>query len=185
MDQAHAPTNLDFSYRLLLLARRWRALIDARLQQEGLTDAVWRPLVHLAKLGDGVHQKDLAASLGIERPSLVRLLDALERDGFVERNADKNDRRARCLRLTPAGQAIVAQVRPRIQEMEQELLAGLPEDRVLLGVEELPPLGVAASDRRGARVVRAHGRCPPRRRQPDETLHTRQNHQEQGQHSTL
>ncbi|ATR20783.1 Transcriptional regulator, MarR family [Roseomonas mucosa] len=141
MDPANAPaTNRDFSYRLLLLARRWRALIDTRLQQEGLTDAVWRPLVHLANLGDGVHQKDLATSLGIERPSLVRLLDALERDGFVERNADQNDRRARCLRLTPAGQAIVAQVRPRIQEMEQELLAGLPEDELQLCTKVLEQL---------------------------------------------
>ena len=52
-----------------------------------------------ARLGDGVRQKELATALSIEGPSLVRLLDNLERRGFIERREDETDRRARGIYL--------------------------------------------------------------------------------------
>jgi DNA-binding MarR family transcriptional regulator len=79
------------------VARRWRALIDTRLKVFGLTDATWRPLLHLSKLPAPPRQTDLADSLGIEGPSLVRLLDTLERDGYIVRCAD-SDRRTKTIR---------------------------------------------------------------------------------------
>ncbi len=69
----------------------------------GLTDATWRPLAYVGKLGDGVRQKELATALSIEGPTLVRLLDNLERRGLIERREDETDRRARGIYLTRAG----------------------------------------------------------------------------------
>jgi MarR family transcriptional regulator for hemolysin len=48
-----------------------------------MTEATWRPLVYVARLGAGVRQKELAIALGIEGPSLVRLLDGLERRRLI------------------------------------------------------------------------------------------------------
>ena len=48
--------------------------VDAELQAFGLTDATWRPLAYVGRLGGGVRQKELAIALAIEGPSLVRLL---------------------------------------------------------------------------------------------------------------
>ena len=87
-------------FRLSLMARRWRQILDAEIQASGLTDATWRPLLHLHLLGDGVRQKDLAHSLGIKGSSLVRLLDTLMAKGFVRRFEDDSDRRAKLLVLT-------------------------------------------------------------------------------------
>ena len=56
-------------FRLTCLTRRWRQVLDAEFQFSGLTDATWRPLLHLYLRGDGIRQKDLAASVGIEGPS--------------------------------------------------------------------------------------------------------------------
>src|SRR5512142_3293142 len=84
-------------YRLALLTRRWRSLLDSEFQAAGLTDATWRPLLHLHILGDGVRQKDLAASVGIEGPSIVRLLDTLIMKGLIQRSEDVTDRRAKLL----------------------------------------------------------------------------------------
>ena len=59
--------------------------MDEELSGYGLTDATWRPLFHLGRLGDGIRQTELAEALGIQGPSLVRLLDNLERDGLISR----------------------------------------------------------------------------------------------------
>ena len=94
---------IDFGFRVARIARRLRQAVDAELRVLGLTEATWRPLVYVRRLGDGVRQKELATALSIEGPSLVRLLDNLERRGLIERRADESDRRARGIYLTRPG----------------------------------------------------------------------------------
>ena len=48
------------------IARRLRQAVDAELRAYGLTDATWRPLAYVGKLGGGVRQKELATALSIE-----------------------------------------------------------------------------------------------------------------------
>jgi MarR family transcriptional regulator for hemolysin len=93
----------DFARRMFRLGQNWRREIDVRMRRFGLTDATWRPLLHLGRFGDGVRQTDLAVALDIEAPSLVRLLDTLENAGLVERCEDKDDRRSKTLQLTDTG----------------------------------------------------------------------------------
>lgn len=110
-------------YRLGRLTRHWRQVLDAEFQSTGLTDATWRPLLHLDFLGDGTRQKDLAAAVGIEGPSLVRLLDTLIAKGLIQRSEDATDRRAKLLYLTYEGREIVAQIRETVAVLEGELLS--------------------------------------------------------------
>lgn len=107
--------------RLTYLTRRWRKVLDTEFQSSGLTDATWRPLLHLHLLGEDIRQKDLAASLGIEGPSLVRLIDSLITKGLIERSEDVRDRRANLLRLTPEGYKLVARIRKTVTVLEGEL----------------------------------------------------------------
>jgi MarR family transcriptional regulator for hemolysin len=93
----------EFGFLVARIARRLRQAVDAEMRLIGLTEATWRPLVYVRSLGDGVRQKDLASAMSIEGPSLVRLLDSLERRGFIERREDENDRRARGIHLTRTG----------------------------------------------------------------------------------
>jgi len=110
-------------FRLAYLTRRWRKVLDAEFQSSGLTDATWRPLLHLNILGDGVRQKDLAASVGIEGPSLVRLIDTLVMKGLIQRSEDSTDRRAKLLCLTLEGQLLVARIKEIVAPLENELLS--------------------------------------------------------------
>ena len=119
-------TTIDRStllYHLGIMTRRWRQALDSEFQAVGLTDATWRPLLHLHILGDGVRQKDLAASVGIEGPSLVRLIDTLVNKGLIRRAEDGSDRRAKQLCLTPEGQLIVVRIREIVTTLENELLS--------------------------------------------------------------
>jgi MarR family transcriptional regulator, transcriptional regulator for hemolysin len=126
--------------RLVGLARRWRQFLDAQLSMSGLSDATWAPLMHLNRAGDGVLQKDLAARLGLDVSSLVRLLDILEAQHLVERRPDPVDRRAKRLYLTAAGHQQVALIGNMIEELEDDLLQDLdaPEvEAMLLGFERI------------------------------------------------
>ena len=88
------PTkHIDFGFRVARIARRLRQAVDAELRAYGLTDATWRPLAYVGKLGGGVRQKELATALSIEGPTLVRLLDNLERRGLIERRSRLSSRR--------------------------------------------------------------------------------------------
>jgi MarR family transcriptional regulator, transcriptional regulator for hemolysin len=101
---------VQFGFRVSRIARRLRQAVDTELRSFGLTEATWRPLLYVWRLGEGVRQKELATALGIEGPSLVRLLDGLERRGLIERREDGADRRARGIYMTPAGRELQRRV---------------------------------------------------------------------------
>lgn len=109
-------------FHLTYLTRRWRRILDMEVQAVGLTDATWRPLLHLQLLGDGTRQKDLAASVGIENPSIVRLIDTLIAKGLIQRSEDATDRRAKLLCLTPEGRLLVDRIKETVMAIENELL---------------------------------------------------------------
>jgi MarR family transcriptional regulator for hemolysin len=118
MDHAHT-----FGFRLAWIARRLRLAVDAELHAYGLTEATWRPLAYLGRLGEGIRQKELAQALGIEGPSLVRLLDGLERRGLIERREDEADRRARGIYLSPTGRELQKRVLRISDAIQRRLLA--------------------------------------------------------------
>jgi MarR family transcriptional regulator for hemolysin len=114
-----------FGFRLARIARRLRQAVDTELRAYGLTEATWRPLLYAARLGAGVRQKELVTALGIEGPSLVRLLDGLERRGLIERREDGTDRRARGIHLTPAGKALERRVAKVSSAVQRRVLAAV------------------------------------------------------------
>lgn len=131
MNQADFSTpRRRVGFHLVGLARRWRHLLDTHLAAAGLSDAVWSPLVHLYRLGDGVSQSELAAAIGIDGSSLVRLLDMLVAQELVERQPHPTDRRVKLLHLTPAGRTKVQAIRKRLVALEDKLLLGLDDASV-------------------------------------------------------
>lgn len=115
---------------LLRLARVYRREIDRALAAHGLSDAKALPVLHIARLGEGVRQGVLANDLGIEGPSLVRLLDQLSAAGLVERRDDPRDGRAKTLHLTAEGRALAKVIEAAVDRVRADLLSGV-EDRDL------------------------------------------------------
>jgi MarR family transcriptional regulator, transcriptional regulator for hemolysin len=111
-------------------ARQWRREVDRRLQPFGLTEATWLPLIYLARAQVPMRQKDLAAALTLDGSSVVRLLDALEASGLIERREEGADRRAKIIVLTTRGWSIIEQVEAASREVRNATLAGLSEDEL-------------------------------------------------------
>lgn len=117
-------------FQLTHLTRHWRQVLDSEFYCAGLTNATWRPLLHLHLLGDGIRQKDLAASIGIEGPSLVRLVDTLVTKGLIKRWEDVTDRRAKQLCLTPEGRLVVARALEIVNPLKNKLLSPFSDSEI-------------------------------------------------------
>ncbi len=89
--------------------RQWRRAVDRRLQPLGLTEATWLPLLYIARAKTPLRQKDLAALLGLDSSSVVRVLDGLQTAGFIQR-LEGTDRREKLIHLTDSGNQTVSTV---------------------------------------------------------------------------
>ena len=73
----------------------------------------------------GQPQHRLAEAVGLQRSSLVPILDKMEEAGILERRAVAGDRRANAVWPTPHGQAVVADLTAQAQAIEAQTLQGL------------------------------------------------------------
>ena len=140
-----------FGIRFSLIARRWRRELFVALAEEGLTDATWAPLVHLDETGGGITQKQLAALVGVDASSLVRLLDILERKGLIERKADIADGRTRRVYLTAEGDVQVRKIREHLIRNEEAMLVDISDEDIALMVEMLERIDVRLGERQSLR----------------------------------
>ena len=108
-------------------SRTWRTKLDERLSHLGLTQARWLVLMHLSRMNGKALQKDLAVSVGVEGPTLVRVLDGLERMGLVERVGVEGDRRARRICLTPKADSVINDILNIGTKLRVEALTGISD----------------------------------------------------------
>ncbi|GGI22592.1 MarR family winged helix-turn-helix transcriptional regulator [Bradyrhizobium guangdongense] len=114
------------------LARLWRRESDQALSDHGLSYATAIPLLVLSRQGENVRQGVLADELGIEGPSLVRLVDLLQAEGLVERREDPTDRRAKTLHLTKAGETKVEETNRVLRRVRASLLKDIRSEELAI-----------------------------------------------------
>jgi DNA-binding MarR family transcriptional regulator len=74
-------------------------------------------------------QQQIAQRMGVDRTTMVAIIDALEAKGIIARHPDPEDRRRNVVELTPTGQDILRQAITASDAAEAELLAPLsPEE---------------------------------------------------------
>lgn len=127
-----APENLSqlwltYTHTLLLSGRQWRRLANSTTEAHGVSEAKALPLVLIGRLGGEPRQNTLAEALGIEGPSLVRLLDQLETAGLVLRKEDPTDRRAKVLSLTSTGRSVVAKIEADLDQLRKAVFSKVSE----------------------------------------------------------
>lgn len=115
---------------------RLRFVMDDALSPLGITDATWRTLFYLEQTGSGVSQTQLADVMGIEGPSLVRLLDSLQSRDLIERRTSETDRRAKSLHLTKSAHKLLLELHKIANRVRTELLAQIDDKdlTICLGV---------------------------------------------------
>lgn len=125
LDETFFP-GMALTFRVMRLATLWRTGLDRALRPHGMTLAVMRPMAYLRMLPKGATQRDLAHTMNIDCSALVRVLDLLEKQGLITRKPDAQDRRAKRLFLTEAGQEQCRLFHQIAADLERDIKQALP-----------------------------------------------------------
>jgi MarR family transcriptional regulator, transcriptional regulator for hemolysin len=110
-----------------LFFRLWRAShtrIAEALESIGLTPALFG-LLNVLGAREGAIQQEIGLAMGIDRSTMVVLIDELEAKGLAKRRPSPKDRRAREVAITPKGRQLLEQGRQMATQVEDEVLQGL------------------------------------------------------------
>ena len=122
------PLRADFVTALRRVTQKWRTRWDAELRESGQTLGRARALMLISDAGGGILQRDLAGQLSVEHPTLVRLLDGLERQGLIRREPAPGQPRANVIRLTGEAAPVVASVNRVSAALRARVLHSIPEE---------------------------------------------------------
>jgi DNA-binding MarR family transcriptional regulator len=112
-------------------------LKHAHLALEGRTDAALAPFgitgrdlgaLRVIAGGEAKSQQDVAGILGVDRTSMVALLDALEQAGTVARHPSDRDRRRNVVELTKSGREIFVQAEQASLAVEKDFAGVLGDE---------------------------------------------------------
>jgi MarR family transcriptional regulator for hemolysin len=145
MAPSQAHIHAEIGRLVTRLGRIWRRESDQALSDHGLSYATAIPLLLLSRQGTSVRQGVLADELGIEGPSLVRLIDLLEAEGLVERREDPTDRRAKTLHLTATGDAKVEEINRVLRRVRGRLLKDIEAEELAITFATLQHIEQRAS----------------------------------------
>jgi DNA-binding MarR family transcriptional regulator len=156
---------VEFGYAVTDITRLLRRVFDRRSLHLGLTRAQWRAMHRIQRV-PGLSQTQLAEDLDLEAIAVGRVIDRLERSGFVERRPDPSDRRRWNLHPLPKSAEVMSGMRRVATALHDDLLAGVAADdlhvamRVLMQVKQT--LGeLDEAGREPSRPVRARRNRKP------------------------
>jgi len=135
MPKSPATQPGDLNVKLMRVARAHRTYAASLLSQVGLHPGQEALLMELWR-EDGRTQANLAESLGVEPPTVTKMLQRMEAADLVSRRPDTSDRRAIRVHLTPKGRRLRGRVEKLWVELEAETVAGL-SDRQLATLRNL------------------------------------------------
>ena len=88
-------------------AKTWERAADIELRERfGLTGAKWKIIVVLS-MREGITQKHIADMAFVEAPTLVPIIDKMEKEGYLTRQSDPSDRRNNLIFMTKKTKTIV------------------------------------------------------------------------------
>jgi MarR family transcriptional regulator, organic hydroperoxide resistance regulator len=91
------------------------------------------PVLRILAEAEGLSHSELAMRMRVTPATISKMIDRMERAGFVMRQPDPHDQRVSRVYTTEQGRAVQAEIGRLILKIEQEAFAGFTlEERVLL-----------------------------------------------------
>jgi MarR family transcriptional regulator for hemolysin len=144
---SYDKTLMSLTHTLIHSARAYKSAADALSADFELSHASAWPIVMIARLGDGARPGQVADAVGIEPPSLVRIIDQLVNAGLVLRQDDPSDRRAKTLSLTATGKRMAERLEKALVPFRRELFKDMPQADVEATVRVLMKLDQVLAER--------------------------------------
>ena len=134
-------TDNDIFFRttraIVVAGRRWRKVANDRVKAVGQTMARWETLFLVAFSGEELTQGELAWLISVEGPTMVRMLDALARDGLIDRRQSEADRRVTVNTITTRGHKVIRDVMAITNVLRADLLKDIDPERLAITIDTL------------------------------------------------
>lgn len=117
-------------YWVMSTAHEISRVMNQELAVHGITFRQWEVLVWLSIHGEQ-SQSMLAERMLIEPPTLVGVLDRMERDGWIERAPVEGDRRKKQIRITPKVEPVWSKMVACAHKMRAKAAANIKPDQLL------------------------------------------------------
>ena len=112
-----------FGTNLNRAGRLWRTVFRSLAGVQARPTPYLAVLSYLITGAEGATQKELATLMGADAPTVVRVLDVLEQQGYVERRIREADRRSKTVHFHGNGSGLAAEFRRAGEETSAQLLA--------------------------------------------------------------
>lgn len=124
--------DIDLGLEMALTSSAYRAASQKTLKAHGQDDITREQfgILLVLSLTDGLYQTQIANILGKDRPNITRMIDVLEKRGFIRREKDENNRRILKVFLTDAGLLKVEVAKPLKDRMNAAQYKGMTDDEI-------------------------------------------------------
>jgi DNA-binding MarR family transcriptional regulator len=116
------------SYIVARLERAVRAAVNERVRPYGLTTLQYTTLSVLGARGQPLSNAQLARRAYMTPQSMIEVIDALERKGLIRRDPHPSHRRVFPATMTAKGLRVLKACDAAVEQMEEDMLAGLSSD---------------------------------------------------------
>lgn len=135
----HPVLEKHVGYCLYKVALKFRSLIDGVLAQDDLIAPQFGMLA-IIRATDSINQVTLGQQMALDKATIVKLIDGLEKKGYVVRVASETDRREKFLELTPSGEKFLDKIIPEMKSVEREFLSPLSAEERRVFLNAVPKL---------------------------------------------
>ncbi|HEY7079279.1 MAG TPA: MarR family winged helix-turn-helix transcriptional regulator [Nitrososphaeraceae archaeon] len=113
-------------------ARAFVKTFDTELRNKvGITFGQWKVIITLINQ-NGLTQKEIADKLGLEGPTLIPIIDKMEKEGLVIRKIDANDRRNNRIYHTEKANALWDKMLECALKIRQIAVKDIPEQSIAI-----------------------------------------------------
>lgn len=124
----HKGLERSLGFVLGVASRRVSLLLMQQLREHEISPEQWSVLYYIRE-EEGLIQKELAERSGKDKPTVTRILDALEEKGLITRKAAEHDRRSYRIYPTDKGMKLSELTEPIERAMNDQLAMVLGEDQ--------------------------------------------------------
>jgi MarR family transcriptional regulator for hemolysin len=124
----HPGLKVFFGYNLYKAGILYRALMESNhLLKFGLSTAEGG-ILYILSTGSVINQLTLGHEMGIDKASIVKIVDNLENLKLVKREVDSSDRRSKLVSLTPKGKVTVEKIKNLRSELEEKVFSSFTKE---------------------------------------------------------
>lgn len=147
MENTNKSIELPAGTRALILSKRYYGVLSKSLEKLE-TERYFSVLFYILNNNGCCCQQNICNSLAIDKTAMVKILDTLQKAGFIERKKNPHDRREHFISLSAKGKKEAKEITKAFARIDREMFADISEeekntflkvlDQVSFNLYELP-----------------------------------------------